>query len=145
MISYIWKSVSVGSYSFSLPLFYGMSLLLITSLPLLKNTKYSMHLWPLTNALMWFYVHCLFQLMIFVQISIIKFIEAFMIETSFQNSSCLFAWDKSLFIRTSKNIIILFSSHPQHDKDGQDDFYTRTGNFFNENFAKLLLCCPGWQ
>lgn len=70
-----------------------------------------MHLWPLTNALMCLYVHCLFQLMIFVQISIIKFIEEFIIETTFQNSSCLFAFEKSLFIRTSKNII-LFNPYP---------------------------------
>jgi len=42
-----------------------------------------MHLWSLTNALMWFYVHCLFQLMVFLQISIIKFIEACITETSF--------------------------------------------------------------
>lgn len=77
-----------------------------------------MQLRALTSALIRFYVHCSFQLMIFVHISMIKFIES-----SFQNSSSLFAREKQFFIGISKNIIIIFSCHPQHEKGGQDVFF----------------------
>lgn len=82
-------------------------------------------------------MYCLFQLIFFSQISIIRFTEAFITETSFQNSSCLFAWERSLFVWKSENII-LFSSCPQLDKHGQDDFYTKAVKFFWK-FCEVLI------
>lgn len=97
-----------------------------------------MCLWPLTNILMCFCVYCLFQLIFFSQISIIRFTEAFTTETSFQNSSCLFAWERSLYVWTSENIIILLSSCPQLIKHGQDDFYTKAVKFLWK-FCEVLI------
>lgn len=49
--------------------------------------------------------------MIFVQISMKMFTEAFIIKTS-QNSSYLFALEKLILTRTSENNIILFNACP---------------------------------
>lgn len=86
---------------------------------------------------MCFCAYCLFQLIFFSQISVIRCTEAFITETSFQNSSCLLAWERSLFVWTSESIIILLSS-PQHNKHGQDDFYTKAVKFLWK-FCEVLI------
>lgn len=83
---------------------------------------------------MWFCVHCLFQL-IFFSDKYYKVYWSIYYWDHFQLPVCIGE------VTLHTDIIIHFSSYPQHDKGGWDDFYMKIVKFLWK-FSKVLTVLP---